>query len=95
MEAYTFQRTDLASRTVAAKERAKIDANLCAQQRLVIDLKNVASISESFADELFGVLVLEKGLDFVTSRLKLVNATENVLRSIAIAMKRRSVPNVA
>ncbi|AUA81948.1 STAS-like domain-containing protein [Pseudomonas aeruginosa] len=95
MEAYTFQRTDLASRTLAARERTAIDSRIQADQRVVIDLRNVASISESFADELFGVLVLQRGLGDVTSRLKLINATESVLRSIAVAMQRRSVRHVA
>lgn len=95
MEAYTFQRTDLASRSVAAKERALIDERLSKKQSIIVDLKNVASISESFADELFGVLVLENGLSFVTSHLKIKNASESVLRSIAIAMQRRSAAQVA
>lgn len=95
MEAYTFQRTDLASRSLAARERQSINEQLSASSRLVIDLKNVESISESFADELFGVLVLQRGLGYVTSHLKLINAAEHVLRSIAIAMQRRSSRQVA
>lgn len=90
MEAYTFQRTDLASRNLAAEERKKIVARLGDESRFTIDLKNVHSISESFADELFGVMVLEKGVSFVTSHLRLINANESVLRSIATAMRRRS-----
>jgi hypothetical protein len=90
MEAYTFERTDLASRNLAAQERRTILAQLESGPRFTIDLANVHSISESFADELFGVMVLEKGVGFVTSHLKIVNATESVLKSIAIAMKRRA-----
>ncbi|MCY1283414.1 hypothetical protein D9M70_322930 [compost metagenome] len=91
MEAYTFQRTDLASRPLAAIERASISELLSHEENVVIDLENVESISESFADELFGVLVLERGLSYVLQHIKLVNAAEDVLRSIAIAMKRRSL----
>lgn len=91
MKEYTFQRTDLASRSVAAKDRAAIDKVISEAETIVVDLKNVASISESFADELFGVLVLEKGLAFVTSHLKIKNASESVLKSIAVAMQRRNV----
>lgn len=90
MEVHTFQRTDLASRTLAARERSAIDHKLDGNQRLTIDLANIASISESFADELFGVLVLQRGLTFVTTHLKIINAKDSVLRSIAVAMKRRS-----
>jgi hypothetical protein len=56
---------------------------------VVIDLSEVQSISESFADELFGVLVMERGFNFVVEHLKIVNAADDVLRSIAVAMKRR------
>ena len=90
MEAYTFERTDLASRNLAAQERRAILAQLESGPKFTIDLGNVHSISESFADELFGGMVLEKGVSYVTSHLRLVNANESVLRSIAIAMKRRS-----
>ncbi|QNH03771.1 STAS-like domain-containing protein [Pseudomonas sp. B11D7D] len=90
MDAYTFQRTDLASRALAAQERKTILAQLDRSPRFTIDLGSVHSISESFADELFGVMVLERGVGFVTSHLRLINANESVLRSIAIAMKRRS-----
>lgn len=92
MEAYTFDRTDLASRALAAKERSSIEALLSENERILIDLSNVASISESFADELFGVLVLRRGLDFVSQRVRFVNAKDPVLRSVAIAMQRRSSP---
>jgi len=49
----------------------------------------IQSIFESFADELFGVLVLERGFDFVIKHVKIINAADDVLRSIAVAMKRR------
>ncbi|AKV06148.1 hypothetical protein B723_06975 [Pseudomonas fluorescens NCIMB 11764] len=89
MEAYTFRHTDLASRTLASRERSSLYKLLSDQDQVVIDLGDVASISESFADELFGVLVLEQGFDFVVNHVKIVNAADDVLRSIAIAMKRR------
>ncbi|WP_312956689.1 STAS-like domain-containing protein [Pseudomonas songnenensis] len=46
-------------------------------------------MSESYADELFGVLVLDHGLDYVARHLRFVNADDTVLRPIAVAMKRR------
>lgn len=95
MEAYTFQRTDLASRQLGANERVRLESLLSKQEAVAIDLKNVESISESFADELFGVMVRDRGLDFVTARVRILNAAEEVLRSIAIAMHRRAVPAAA
>ncbi|MCU1751608.1 STAS-like domain-containing protein [Pseudomonas sp. 6D_7.1_Bac1] len=89
MEAYTFQHSDLASRTLASRERSSLTRELASSEQVVIDLKEVESISESFADELFGVLVMERGFDFVIKHVKIINAADDVLRSIAIAMKRR------
>ncbi len=89
MEAYTFERTDLASRSLAAKERATIESLLSTNDTVKVDLAKVSSISESYADELFGVLVLQRGLEYVTKHLRIVNAADSVLRPIAVAMKRR------
>jgi len=91
MEAYTFQRSDLASRSLAAQERATIESLLSANDTVKVDLAKVSSISESYADELFGVLVLQRGLEYVTKHLRIINAADNVLRPIAVAMKRRTV----
>lgn len=90
MEAYTFQRTDLASRSLAAQERTQIETLLASNEMVRVDLAKVASISESYADELFGVLVLKQGIEFVTQHLRIVNAADNVLRPIAVAMRRRT-----
>ena len=89
MDAYTFQRTDLASRSLAAQERATIESLLSTNDTVKVDLAKVSSISESYADELFGVLVLQRGLEYVTKHLRIVNAADSVLRPIAVAMKRR------
>lgn len=95
MEAYTFDRTDLASRALAAEERASIEALIVKEEQVKIDLSQVASISESYADELFGVLVLRHGLAFVANHLRFINASDSVLRPIAVAMKRRGAHHAA
>lgn len=89
METFAFRHSDLASRSLASKERSALCRQLRDHEKIVIDLSAVESISESFADELFGVLVLERGFDFVVKHVKIINAADDVLRSIAVAMKRR------
>ncbi|GAC1030272.1 hypothetical protein thsps21_10990 [Pseudomonas sp. No.21] len=89
METFALGHSDLASRNLASKERSALYHKLKDHGQVVIDLTGVESISESFADELFGVLVLEKGFDFVIKHIKIINAADDVLRSIAVAMKRR------
>lgn len=72
-----------------SRERSSLYQQLTERDQVVFDLGEVGSISESFADQLFGVLVLERGFDFVFKHVKVINAADDVLRSIAIAMKRR------
>lgn len=82
---------DLASRKLAIAQRKLIESDIASRGCVVmLDLSNVESISESYADELFGVLVLKNGLDHVLQQLKLINSNPYVLKSVASVMKRRS-----
>lgn len=89
MDVYTFHHTDLASRALASRSRTSLSSKLSDCEQVVIDLGRVQSISESFADEFFGVLVMQRGFDFVVQHVKIINAADHVLRPIAISMKRR------
>ncbi|ENQ3930725.1 STAS-like domain-containing protein [Salmonella enterica subsp. enterica serovar Newport] len=82
---------DLASRHLAVAERQKIESYLNDKQKVEVDLKEVESISESYSDELFGVLVAKLGLVGVLNRLQVINANQTTLKSIAIVMHRRSL----
>jgi len=82
---------DLASRNLAIPQRQKIEEAISSQESVIeIDLRSVSSISESYADELFGVLVKQYGQEFVLNHMKLVNAGDFILQSIASVIKRRS-----
>ncbi|AXI03865.1 STAS-like domain-containing protein [Aquirhabdus parva] len=82
---------DLASRNLAIPQRQKIEEAISSQESVIeIDLRSVSSISESYADELFGVLVKTYGQETVLSHMKLVNADDFILHSIASVIKRRS-----
>jgi anti-anti-sigma regulatory factor len=62
--------TDLASRRSAAQLRQNIESVLNSRKKIVFDLSSVESISESYADELFGVLAFKYGIEkFVASIL--------------------------
>lgn len=90
MNTYTFENSDLASRALAAKERnliiSKISQN---DEKLVLDFKNVKSLSESFADELFGILAVTKGVSFILEKFVFSNTRDQVIKSIAISIDRR------
>ena len=81
--------TDLASRKTAAIERHKLVGHIAAGNKVVVDLSSVASLSYSYADELFGVLAAIKGWDWLTKNSRLIGANEHVLRVIAEAIDRR------
>lgn len=80
--------SDLASRRSAALLREQLE-RLCATTVVHLDLSAVASISESYADELFGVLVRDYGIEHVLAHLHVRNAQPHVLRSIVYAIRQR------
>lgn len=85
---FTITSSALASRRGAAKLRADIDAALL-QGQVQLDVSAVQSVSESWADELFGVLVVRRSLPWVFARLSLRGANQDVARTIASAIRYR------
>lgn len=77
--------TDLASRRSAALLRSNIENILSDEAKATLDFANVKSISESYADELFGILTLEHGLEVIS----IVNAERSILLEIVKAIRRR------
>ena len=84
-----FKQTDLASRTLARAYRNDVESNLRANFKIIIDLDGVLSISESFSDELFGVIVAKYGVNTLTSNIKIINVDNTTIRSIASVVNRR------
>lgn len=79
---------DLVTRNAARKIFAQIcDATRSGQ--VVIDLSEVLSISDAYADEVFGVLTSVYGLDWLLSHVRVI-ANEDVLQAIAEIVKRRA-----
>lgn len=81
--------TDLGSRFAAVEQRLRIASNIAAGKKVVVDLTDVLSISDSYADELFGVLALEHGLNWILDHISFANATDHVLHAIATPIDRR------
>lgn len=78
--------THLSSRGRAAELRASLFAS---PSRLVLDFSGVVALSASFADELFGVLVIEKGLEWIRDNVGVENASKSVMRALLTAIDRR------
>ena len=85
---YTIAETDLASRQAAARFRAVVEQR-AGRDRVAIDLSAVLSLSESYADELFGVLVARHGLEWFAGHVSVHGANPAVFRSIANAIRYR------
>lgn len=81
--------SDPASRQSAARLRARVEGEALAGKRVVIDLAEVLSISESYADELFGVLVARHDLAWLAKNVVIQHAAPFVFRAIAEAIRDR------
>ena len=87
--AYTVPVGDLASRNQAIPQRHKIESIINDNNLVELDLSGVFSISESYSDEIFGVLVIKFGKQRVLNQLKIRNASPAILKSIAKVIQRR------
>lgn len=81
--------SDLASRRSAAKQRDCLVGLLENHATAAVDLSSVESLSESYADELFAVLIEEWGADTFFQRVFIKGAKPAVIRSIAQAISHR------
>lgn len=90
----TFPTTSLASRSKAAETRACVMTALKANQdKVVLDFSSVDSVSASYADELFGVLSQIFGVDELTQRVQISQASQDTIVVIAKAIYERELSN--
>ena len=93
--------SDLASRQAAAELRAVLEQHVRTGKRVSVDFSNVLSVSESYADELFGVLALRYGLAWLSENVIIQHVDPLVFRAIAGAIRQRltstkpDIPNIA
>ncbi|WP_160147502.1 STAS-like domain-containing protein [Caballeronia pedi] len=83
------EHTDLSSRRLATELRSSALAELRRSGSVSIDLGRVESISESYADELFGMLAVGLGIEDFVRRVRILHANRHVLKVIAQALKER------
>ncbi|BCL90673.1 STAS-like domain-containing protein [Ralstonia pseudosolanacearum] len=91
--AFAPEYTDLASRFLAAELRVGVAEALQRGRRVTIDLVGVLSMSESYADEAFGVLAEDLGIEKFVQVVSIKNANPHILRVIAKALKDRLAPS--
>lgn len=81
--------SDLSSRKSAAIVRDHILKSVTSDAKVTVDLSTVLSISESYADEAFGVLVVANGIEWFVLNIQLSAARDSVLKTIAQVIQRR------
>ncbi len=86
----SFENNDLASRSTAAVKRSQAMSLLANGGVVNFEFENVESISASYADELFGILVQAYGLEAISTQVRLLNCSDYCAKEIAEAMFRRS-----
>lgn len=79
----------LATRTLGDDARRLIEQSVHQDGVARIDFAGVDGITISFADEVFGKLVLQWGLDLLRSRIRVRNANEGIARTIQFAISTR------
>ena len=98
---FTIANTDLGSRRAAANLRVLVEECAIAGNKVTLNLGGVLSISESYSDELFGVLVARHGLEWFAEHIAFQSADPAVFRAIVTAIRYRlegktpENPNVA
>ena len=81
--------TDLSNRRAAACLRSRIEHAPVIAGCWIIDCTNVRTISDSFADELFAILVCERGHEWFKANVKLAGLSADVRETILEAVKHR------
>ena len=87
--------SDLASRAKARGYREAVNQIIAHGNKVEFDFSSVFSISDSFADELFGVLASEIGRDGIGDYIKVINAKDSIYKIIALNILNRLNQNVA
>ncbi len=70
------------SRGSAEKIREKIKPSLDKGSSVTLDFVGVENITQSFADEIFGIFVRAFGVDYIKGKLLIVNANEGIRSTI-------------
>lgn len=93
MNTFSFPTSSLASRSKASDIRAHVITALDTNKTscIQLDFSGVDSVSASYADELFGVLSLVYGVDALTKRVLIKNASKDIILAIAKAIHEREL----
>lgn len=82
--------TDLSSRTIGSTVRNLILSALHnSSDAVLVSCQDIRTLSESFADEVFGILVAEKGKPWFKEHVSIIGLNENTRSAILRAVAER------
>lgn len=81
--------SDLSSRSRATALRSRLLEDVKAGSNVILDFEGVRTVSDSFADELFGVTVAALGEDWFRTHLEIKNLAGNLRPAILGAISDR------
>lgn len=75
------------SRESGLKVRIDIERKLVGQNGITLDFAGVDMITQSFGDEILGILTRNKGIDFIKENIRLVNHNDNIKEILNYVVK--------
>ena len=86
--------TNLGTRSDGGEIRNKIMSEINKGEKVILDFSHVDLVSGSFADECLGIMIAEKGFDFVKNNVTIQNSNPSVTLVLKQTMKNRLRPPV-
>lgn len=84
---YDIVQSNLAgSRYYAEIIRETIYQHIQMGKKVVLDFENIDLITQSFADELIGILVRAFGVDFVKANISVINANKTIRKILNVVV---------
>ncbi len=84
---YDIVRSNLVgSRYYAEIIRETIYQHIQMGKKIVLDFENIDLITQSFADELIGILVRAFGVDFVKANISVINANKTIRKILNVVV---------
>ncbi len=75
------------SRESGLKVRTDIERKLVDQKGITLDFAGIDMITQSFGDEILGILTRNKGIDFIKENIRLVNHNDDIREILNYVVK--------
>lgn len=75
------------SRSIGEKVRIKIKEAIDNNESVTLDFGGVTNITQSFADEMIGILIRAFGIGYIRKKILLVNETQGIKDTLNFVIK--------